>query len=46
MISSEEGEEELRRRDDAEYIAWLQVEAKEIAETLKKLYPGRINQII
>ncbi len=46
MISSEEGEEELRRRADAEYIAWLQVEAKEIAETLKKLYPGRTNQII
>ena len=46
MILSEEGEEELRRRADAEYIAWLQVEAKEIAETLKKLYPGRINQII
>jgi len=46
MISPEEGEEELRRRDDAEYSAWLRVEAKEIAATLKKLYPGRTNQII
>ncbi len=46
MISPEEGEEELRRKGDAEYIAWLQVEAKEIAAELKKLYPGRTNQII
>jgi len=46
MISTEEGEEELRSRDDAEYVKWLQGGAKEIAETHKRLDPHRINQII
>jgi hypothetical protein len=46
MISAEEGEEELRRIDDEAYIKWLQVKAEEIAATLKKLDPHRINQII
>lgn len=46
MISTDGGEEELRRRDDAEYIKWLQVKAEEISATLKKLDPHRINQII
>jgi len=46
MISSEEGGEELRRKDDEAYSTWLRVAAKEIAETLKTLYSGRINQII
>ncbi len=41
-----EEEEEIQRRYNAEYIAWLQIEAKEIAATLKKLDPNRINEII
>jgi len=44
MISGEE--EELQRRYNAEYIAWLQIEAKEIAASLKKLEPSRITEII
>ena len=43
MISPDE-EEELRGRD--EDIKWLAVKAKEIAATLKKLDPRRINQIV
>ena len=47
MISTDGGDDKLRRRDDdAEYIKWLQTKAEEIAETLKKLEPHRINQII
>jgi len=44
MISGEE--EELQRSYNAEYIAWLQNQAKEIATTLKKLDSTRINEII
>jgi hypothetical protein len=46
MISSEAGEEELRRKDDEAYSTWLRAAAKEIAATLKELDPHRINQII
>lgn len=45
MISPEE-EEELQRKYDAEYTAWLQIVAKEIAAMLKQLEPDRINKII
>ncbi len=46
MISTDGGDEELRRRDDEAYIKWLQTKAEEISATLKKLDPYRINQII
>jgi len=41
-----EEEEAIQRRYKAEYIAWLQIGAKEIAATLKKLDPHRINEVI
>jgi hypothetical protein len=41
-----EEEEEIQRGYHAEYIAWLIIEAKEIAATLKKLDPNRITEII
>lgn len=46
MVPGEEGEAELQKRYDEEYIAWLGVEAKEIAATLKKLDPDKITRII
>jgi hypothetical protein len=46
MISPAGAEEELRRKDDEAYIAWLRAAADEIAETLKTLDPHRITQII
>ncbi len=46
MASSVEGKEEIRKKYETEYVAWVQVAAKEIAATLKKLNPDKINQII
>jgi len=46
MISPVGGEEELRRKADAEYSTWLRAAADEIAETLKTLDPHRIHQLI
>ncbi|MCK4475971.1 MAG: hypothetical protein KAU16_04515 [Methanophagales archaeon] len=41
-----ESEEENRKKYEAEYIAWVQVAAKEIAETLKKLNFDKIDKNI
>lgn len=46
MTSSVEGKEEIREKYEAEYVAWVQVAAKEIAATLKKLNFDKINEII
>jgi hypothetical protein len=46
MIPPVGGAEELRRKDDEAYSAWLRAAAEEIAATLKTLEPHRINQII
>jgi hypothetical protein len=46
MIATEIGDEEPQKRDDEAYITWLLSTAKEIAESLKKLDPHRIKQII
>jgi hypothetical protein len=46
MTSSDDGEEESRKKYKAEYSAWVQVAAKEIAETLKKLNFDKINKNI
>lgn len=45
-MSPAELDDGLNRQADAEYIAWLQLEAKEIAATLKRLAPDRIEPII
>jgi hypothetical protein len=45
-MSPAELDEGLKRQADAEYIAWLQLEAKEIAATFKQLAPDRIGPII
>jgi hypothetical protein len=45
-MSSEGIDADIKRQADAEYIAWLQLEAKEIAATLKRLAPDRIKAII
>ena len=44
-IGTEEGEE-IRKKYEAEYIAWVQTATKEIAETLKKLTFDKINKNI
>ncbi|HID20035.1 MAG TPA: hypothetical protein EYP28_03735 [Methanophagales archaeon] len=47
MTSSEEGEEKWNRKKfEAEYIAWVENAAKEIAETLKTLEVTKISEII
>jgi len=46
MTLSNGGEEESRKKYEAEYIAWLQIAAKEIAETLKNLEVKKINEIV
>jgi hypothetical protein len=47
MTSSEGGEEKLNRKKfEAEYIAWVENAAKEIAETLKTLDVSKISEII
>jgi hypothetical protein len=46
MVSTVDGNEEIQRRYEAEYIAWLQIAAKEIAAILKKLDTDRINSIV
>ena len=46
MISPDDGEEELRRKDDEAYSTWLRAAANEIAATFKQLNPHQINQII
>ncbi len=45
-MSPAEVDEGLKRQADAEYIAWLQLEMKEIAATLKQLPPDRIEPLI
>jgi len=45
-MSPAEVAEGLKRQADAEYIAWLQLVAKEIAATLKQLPPDRIKPLI
>jgi hypothetical protein len=45
-MSTAELDEGLKRQADAEYVAWLQLEAKEIATTLKRLAPDRIKPLI
>ncbi|MBL7117576.1 MAG: hypothetical protein ISS94_02170, partial [Candidatus Syntrophoarchaeum sp.] len=44
MASSEE--EEIGEKYEAEYVAWVQVAAREIAATLKKLDVNKITKII
>lgn len=44
MASSEE--EEIGEKYEAEYVAWVQAAAKEIAATLKRLTPYKINEIV
>jgi len=47
MTSSEEGEEKGNRKEfEAEYIAWVENAAKEIAETLKTLDISKIRAVI
>jgi hypothetical protein len=46
MIATAGENEEEQKRDDEAYLTWLLSNAKEIAETLKKLDPHRITQII
>jgi hypothetical protein len=47
MTSSEEGEEKRNRKEfEAEYIAWIDNAAKEIAETLKTLDISKMREII
>jgi len=45
-MSPGELDEGLKRQADVEYIAWLQLVAKEIAATLKRLAPDRITIIL
>ena len=45
-MSPAELDEGLKQQADAEYIAWLQLEAKEIAATFKRLAPDRIKPLI
>lgn len=42
----EGGEEELQRRTEEEYSAWLRIAAREIAVMLKKLDQCRITEIV
>jgi len=46
MTSSEEGVVEDRKKHEAEYIAWVQASAKEIAAALKKLDVNAIANIV
>jgi hypothetical protein len=47
VTSSEEGEEKRNRKEfEAEYIAWVENAAKEIAETLKSLDISKMREII
>ena len=45
MSSFEEGEE-IRKKYEADYLAWIERAAKEIAATLKNLEVKKINEIV
>jgi hypothetical protein len=45
MTFSEEAEERSRKKFEAEYISWMELAAREIAETLKKLDVNEITKI-